>query len=157
MKKRPADAGVQTFAKIVMTLIFLWSGFFWSGVTIYNYYRLNPEYSYLSTEFLIGSSVILAGLILCWLRLYILQLPVTAVGFIVFLAPVREMIEHVKGTGVYFSPTFEVRYLPIIGLMILSAALFIGRIWQVFSKRSAEREEYNNRPSESILDKHHED
>lgn len=156
MFKRQKDAAVQTFAKVLMSLIYLWSGFFWSGVTIYNYYKLSPEYSYLSTKFLIGSLILVLALILCWLRFYIIQIIPSIAGFLVFLSPVREMIEHVSDSGVYFTPTFEVRYLPIIGFVILSFALFVGRIWIIAAKRAAEREEFNNRPSESVLEKHHE-
>lgn len=147
---------MQKFIKILMTLIFLWSGFFWSGVTVYNYYVLNPEYPHLATEFLIGSLILALGLVLCWLRFYIIQFIPTAIGLLVFLIPTREMIEHVKNSGVYFTPTFEVRYLPMVGFAILSFVLFIVRIWQIAAKRIQEREEYNNRPTESVLDRHKE-
>lgn len=155
--KRPEDKKIHTVVKIIMTAIFLWSGFFWSGVSIYNFYSLNPEYSHLSSQFLIGSLVLLLALILCWLRLYILQLIPCVIGLIVFLRPAKEMIDHVLGTGVYFKPTFEQRYLPMIGFGVLSLVLFITRVWTLFSSRLEKREEFNNRPTESILEKRHDE
>lgn len=155
--KRPSDTKAHIFIKAVMTAIFLWSGFFWSGVTIVNFALLNTEYSHLAYQFVAGSLLLLFALVLCWLRLYILQIIPCAVGLAVFLTPTREMIAHVEGSGAVFKPSFELRYLPVIGFAILAAALCIIRIWQIISDRAEKKNEYNNRPTESILDKHREE
>ena len=151
--KRPEDKKLHLIAKMIMTAIFLWSGFFWSGATIINFYMLKPEYSHLSPQFLAGSLVTLLALILCWLRFYILQIFPCAIGLILYLRPVKEMMDHVAGRGVYFKPTFEQRYLPMIGFAILSVALFIIRLWQIFSAKAERRSEFDNSPAESILEK----
>ena len=57
---------IYLFAKLLMTLIFLWSGFFWSGVTVLNFYINMTFDSHLATLFLIGSILLLVSLILCW-------------------------------------------------------------------------------------------
>ena len=155
--KRPSDNAATIIAKILMTAIYLWSGFFWSGVTVYNFLVLNTEYSYLAGGFIAGSALLFASLLLCWFRLYIVQLFPAIAGIIVFISPAREMIGHVSGSGVYFTPSFEARYLPVVLFGILSAALVIGRVWQIFAKRAEERSRFNDLPSESILEKHREE
>lgn len=154
--KRQNDNAAAIIAKVLMSAVYLWSGFFWSGVTVYNFAVLNTEYSYLAKEFVVGSALLLAALLLCWFRLYIIQFAPAVAGIIVFLIPAREMIQHVEGTGVYFKPSFEARYLPIIVFGVLSAALLIGRIWNIFSTHAEARERFNDQPTESVLDKHKE-
>lgn len=154
---RPLDSKAQIAVKVIMTLIFAWSGLFWSGVTVLQFYINDPLNSHLATGFLVGSLLLLLGLVLCWFRLYMIQFPVCVAGFIVYLMPTREMIDHVAGSGVIFRPTFEQRYLPMAGLMILSFALLTVRVWKIFSSKAKKKEEFNNSPSESILDKHSEE
>lgn len=152
--KRPEDIKIYIAVKAAMTLVFLWSGVFWSGITALNFFINTPEYKKTGAWLLLGSGVILCGLILCWLRLYALQFIFCAAGFAVYIVPVKEMFDHVEGTGAYFKPSFELRYLPMIAVLILSAALFIIRIWLFFARRSEKKNEFYNSPSESILDKH---
>lgn len=136
-----------------MTAIFAWSGLFWSGVTILQFFINNTTYKYLAASFLAGSVILLAGLILAWARFYILQAVACVIGLIVYLNPAREMIDHAAETGVIFKPTFEQRYLPMVGFAILSLVLFVIRVWTAVSARIERQEEYNNRPAESILEK----
>lgn len=155
--KRPSDKNIHLAVKVIMTAIFLWSGFFWSGVTMLNFFINNTEYSYLSVQFLAGSLILLLSLLLCWFRFYILQIIPCVIGLIVFLRPAREMIDHAAETGILFKPTFELRYLPIIGFAILSAALLMVRIWELAAAHIERQDEFNNRPTESVLDKHREE
>lgn len=141
-------------AKSAMTVLFLWSGFFWSGVSIFTFYMLIPQYSYRATGFLIGSLLLLAALVLCYARLYILQLPFAVAGLIPFLKMAGELIDefvaHPELT--YRPPSYELRYMPIVAFAIISAGLAMFKIWRLVSKRIDEKNEYNNRPSQSILD-----
>lgn len=152
--KRPEDKIAHKVIKWVMTAIFAWSGFLWSGITALQFLINSTDHRNLAIGFLIGSLILLLCLILCRLRLYILQFIPAIVGLTVFLIPAREMIDHAADTGVIFKPSFEVRYMPMIGLVILSFVLFIMRIALIFFERSQKREEYNNLPSESVLDRH---
>lgn len=155
--KRPIDKNLHIIVKVLMTAIFLWSGLIWGGVTILHIFLNDNSNSQLVPGFLAGSLILLAGLILAWVRLYILQLIPCLVGLIVYLQPAREMIDHAADTGVIFKPTFEQRYLPMIGFAILSLVLFIMRVYSVVSARIEKQEEYNNRPAESILEKRHDE
>lgn len=155
--KRPEDKPIHIVLKVAMTVIFLWSGFFWSGVTVLQFFINNQEHRNLAIEFFTASVILFFGLLLSWLRLYIVQFIPSIIGFIAFLNPAREMIDHAAETGVIFKPSFELRYLPVIGFAILSLVLLILRVGSIVSEKSRVTEEYNNRPSESILDKHREE
>lgn len=155
--KRRADKTPQIIIKCLMTAVFLWSGFFWSGVTILQFFINNTEHRNLAIEFSVSSALLLICLILCWLRFYILQFIPGMIGFIAFLNPVKEMMDHVASTGVIFKPTFEQRYLPMIAFAIFSLALLLIRILGIISEKAKREEEYNNRPTESIFDKHSEE
>ena len=151
--KRPIDNKIHIAVKVLMTAIFLWSGLFWSGVAILQFFINDTSNAHLAASFLWGDVILLAGLILAWARVYILQLIPCLVGLIVYLQPAREMIDHAADTGVLFKPTFEQRYMPMIGFAILSLVLFILRVYSVVSSRIEKQEEFNNLPAESILEK----
>ncbi len=154
LKIREKEPFWMLIAKSAMTVLFLWSGFFWSGVSIFTFYMLIPQYSYRATGFLIGSLLLLAALVLCYARLYILQLPFAVAGLIPFLKMAGELIDefvaHPELT--YRPPSYELRYMPIVAFAIISAGLAMFKIWRLVSKRIDEKNEYNNRPSQSILD-----
>ena len=155
--KRPNDNKTHIAAKVLMTAIFAWSGLLWSGVAILQFFINDTSNAHLAAGFLWGDVILLAGLILAWTRMYILQLLPCIIGLIIYLKPAREMIDHAADIGVVFKPTFEQRYLPIIGFAILSLVLFILRVYAVVSARIEKQEEYNNRPAESILEKRHDE
>lgn len=154
--RRPNDKPIHTFVKVTMTAIWLWSGFFWCGITML-YFLLEradaADSRSIALKLFWGSVILLLALILSWLRLYIIQIVPAAVGLIVFLNPVREMMEHVANSGVVFKPGFEVRYLPTVAFGILSLCLLIARLWGIHTAKAARLEEYNSSPAASILDK----
>lgn len=153
--KRPADKVGHKILKIAMMAVYLWSGFFWAGVTALNFLINDLSNVHLAYRFAAGSLVLLLGLILAWLRLYVLQIIPCMAGLAVFLNPAREMIDRAAETGVLFKPTFEQRYLPIIAFAIFSLVLFILRVWGIFAARAERKNEFDNMPTESVLDKHH--
>ncbi len=155
--RRPIDKAPHIVVKLAMTAIFLWSGFFWSGVTVLNFYINDLSNVRLANLFLAGSAILLAALLLCWFRLYIVQMIFTVAGLAVYLIPSAEMVNRAARTGVPFKPTFEQRYLPVIGFAILALVLFIIRIWQLAAARIERRQEFDNRPTESVLEKHREE
>lgn len=150
--KRPNDKKIHTAVKVLMTALFAWSGF-WSGMATLQFFINNTAHIDLAKGFLLGTLILLAGLLLAWFRLYILQAVVCAVGLIAFLKPAREMIDHAAETGVLYKPTFEQRYMPIIGFSIMSLVLLILRIYAVVSAKMERQEELDNRPAQSILEK----
>lgn len=155
MPERSQDKVYHTVLKVIMTAAFLWSGFFWSGVTvIWCFIDVTGTHMNLAYEFLTGSAVLLIALVLCWLRLYLIQIIPAIAGIILFLNPAREMIDHAASTGVVFKPTFEQRFMPAAGFAAISLIFFIIKIVEIMGERMAKKEEYNNRPAESILDKH---
>lgn len=152
MKQNTKEPLIVLIAKSAMLILYLWSGFFWSGVTIINFYINDPEYSYISTWMLIGSILLMLSLVFSFKRRYILSLPFMAVGTFVFLNPVSDMIDIATQTGVEFTPSFELRYIPIVAFSIISLALSMYGIWKKESKKIEERNKFYNSPTKSILD-----
>lgn len=152
LNRRLTDTKSTKFLKILSTAIFAWSGFFWAGVTILNFYINMPESSHLAQNFLIGTILIFVSLLLCWFRFYILQLPICAVGTVFFLIASAEMIDTARFQGLEFTPSFELRYMPIIGLAAISLVLSMIQIWNLIAKKIEKNNEFNNSPSKSILD-----
>lgn len=152
LNHRLTDTKSTKFLKLVSTAIFAWSGFFWAGVTILNFYINMPNSSHLAQNFLIGTVLLLASLILCWFRFYILQLPICAVGTVFFLIASAEMIDTARFSGLEFKPSFELRYLPIIGMSVISLILAMIQIWDLISKKIEDNNKFNNSPSKSILE-----
>lgn len=143
-------------AKIAMTLTFLWSGFFFSIIPVLTYIN-NEEFSHISYRFIAAFPFLLSGLILCWLKLYIPQFPLCAVGLIIFINPAIELIDLASKKGIIFKPSFELRYMPIIAFGLISLVLFMVKFRQILVERNRRRNEYDNRPTESVLEKHHEE
>ncbi len=152
LKYRFVDNGFTIVLKVIATIVYLWSCFFWAGVTILNFYINTPEYSHLSTGFLIGTIFITVSLVLMYLRFYIVQLPLCAAGATVYLVNAGEMIDVAQHTAVVFTPSFELRYMPCVAIIIISAALAMLEIWNIISKREKAKNEFYNSPSKSILD-----
>lgn len=149
---RYTDNKLTIAAKVLITLIFVWSCFLWSGATIFNFYIRMPEYSHLATGMLTGSILIFISIVLMYFRMYILQLPFCVVGSIFYLNQASEMIDRAIETEIVFKPSFELRYLPEIVVLLLSIALAMIHFWSIESKRIAAKNEFNNSPSKSILD-----
>ncbi len=143
---------IMLIAKSAMIILFAWSGFFWSGVTIINFYAFDPEYAYLATQFLIGSSLLLTSLVLCLLRKYILQFAFCVMGLIPYLMAAGDMMDVAETTGVVFNPSFELRYLPILVFVFISLLFAMMKIWQNAARRIELRNEFDNSPAKSILD-----
>lgn len=143
---------LMMLGKILMCCAYAWSGFFWAGATIYNFYELTPQYSHLATIFLIGTLCVLVGIIMCWKKKYILQFPFVAVGTVLFMVATSEMMESAEKTAVVFTPSFELRYLPILAVTLLSLIFFIIKAYTVISTKKRIRDSFNNSPAKSILD-----
>ena len=148
--KRYSDNKLTIGMKILFSLVYAWSCFFWGGVTVINFYWFMPQEAHLASGFLIGDIFITLGLIACWLRCYILQFPLNVIGGSIYLVNAGEMIDNSAKT--VSTPAFELRYMPVAIILILSLCLLVLQLISFFAKRSQAKEEYNNRPSGSILD-----
>lgn len=143
---------ITTAVKAAAAVIYAWSCILWGGVTIIYYFFRMPEYSYLAEGFLFGGIIIAIGIIMLFFRLYILQLPFIAIGGAVYLKNACELINRSARVDYVFKPSFNLRYLPVSVIIIVSVILAMLQIWRLISIRAAERDEYNNRPSGSIFD-----
>ncbi len=142
-KLRYDDWALTIFLKIVALLAFLWSGFFWSGVTIINFYQFNTAESYRATGFLVASILLLISIILMFLRMYIIQFPVCVVGSVIYLIQAGQLIDKIE--------SYTVRYIIEIVILIVSIILFMLHMARVISRTMAENEKINTAPAESII------
>ncbi len=146
------EHGIFLAAKLLMLAVYLWSGFFWGGATIYNFYFLTKTETHLATMLLIGSSCLLLSLILSFAKKYIFQMPFALAGTVLYCVVAAEMMAVAKKTAVVFTVAFEYRYLPAILFGVLSLALFGYKAYTLIMAKKNAQEEYDNLPSKSILD-----
>ncbi len=142
-KLRYDDWAFTIILKIVATAAFLWSGFFWSGVTIINFYSFNTSESYRATGFLVASILILISLVLMFLRMYIIQFPICVVGSVIYLIQAGQLIDKIE--------SYTMRYIPEIAILIVSIILFTLHLARVISRTLDEKEKLNTSPAESII------
>lgn len=142
-KLRYDDWAFTIFLKIVALLAFLWSGFFWSGVTIINFYQFNTAESYRATGFLVASILLLISIVLMFLRMYIIQFPICVVGSVIYLVQAGQLIDAIE--------SYTVRYIFEIVILIVSIILFMLHLARVISRSMAENEKINTAPAESII------
>ncbi len=138
--------------KLLSTAIYLWSGFFWAGITIYNFYFLNKNETHLATMLLIGTLCLLLSLILTWKRVYIVQFPFALVGTVLFCVVAAEMMAVAAATAVSFPVAFGWRYLPAMGMGAISLAFFGVKLYKIIDKKKRAEEAFNNSPAKSILE-----
>ncbi|MCD7847318.1 MAG: hypothetical protein LUG49_04740 [Oscillospiraceae bacterium] len=142
-KLRYDDWAFTIVLKIVATVAFLWSGFFWSGVTIINFYQFNTAESYRATGFLVASILLLISLVLMFLRMYIIQFPFCVVGSVIYLIQAGQLIDKIE--------SYTTRYIFEIVILIASIILFMLHMARVISSTMAENEKINTAPAESII------
>ncbi|MCD7823436.1 MAG: hypothetical protein LUG86_05395 [Oscillospiraceae bacterium] len=142
-KLRYDDWAFTIILKIAATAAFLWSGFFWSGVTIINFYSFNTSESYRATGFLVASILILISLILMYLRMYIVQFPFCVIGSIIYLIQAGQLIDKIE--------SYTVRYIFEVVILIASLILFALHMARVISKSLDEKGRFNTSPAESII------
>ncbi|MCC8196868.1 MAG: hypothetical protein LIO49_08780 [Ruminococcus sp.] len=142
-KRKRYDTAFAIALKVLATLAFLWSGLFWSGVSIINFYKFNPTESYRATAFLIASILLLISLVLMYLKYYFSQFPFAVVGSIIYLVQAGQLIDAIE--------SYTMRYIPEIAFLIVSIILFMLHAAKVISKNLAEKEKINTAPAESII------
>ncbi len=142
-KLRYDDWAFTIILKIVAVAAFLWSGFFWSGVTILNFYMFNTDESYRATGFLVASIFLIISIVLMFLRMYIIQFPFCVVGSVVYLIQAGELIDAIE--------SYTIRYIPEIAILIVSLILFMLHLARVISRSMGEREKLDTAPAESII------
>ncbi len=142
-KLRYDDWAFTIFLKIVALLAFLWSGFFWSGATILNFYMFNTDESYRATGFLTASILLLVSIVLMFLRMYIVQFPICVVGSAIYLVQAGQLIAAIE--------SYTMRYIFEIVILIVSIILFALHLARVVSKSLDEKGRFNTSPAESII------
>lgn len=145
---RYIDNKLTKAIKAIITAVYLWSGLFWAGITIIYFYFFDTVNIHLAVNMMIADVFLTASLIMIYFRLYIIQLPFTAVGEFFYLISASEMINHAAKNNLVYKVSFEARYMPVVVILILGIVLAVLQIRRIIARR----EELNNRPSKSILD-----
>ncbi len=142
-KLRYDDWAFTIILKIVAVAAFAWSGFFWSGVTILNFYMFNTDESYRATGFLVASILLIISIVFMFLRMYTIQFPFCVVGSIIYLIQAGQLIDKIE--------SYTMRYIPEIAILIASIILFMLHLARVISTSMGEREKLDTAPAESII------
>ncbi|MCD8344860.1 MAG: hypothetical protein LUC38_02730 [Oscillospiraceae bacterium] len=142
-KLRYDDWAFTIILKIVAVVAFAWSGFFWSGVTILNFYMFNTDESYRATGFLVASIILIISIVFMFLRMYTIQFPFCVVGSIIYLIQAGQLIDKIE--------SYTMRYIPEIVILIASIILFMLHLARAISTSMGEKESRNTAPAESII------
>lgn len=160
--------GLLLALKMIMTAAFLWSGFFFGGVLTVGV--LNG-YVYIDTDTLAphwvayftlaGSVIIFAGIVLSFLKKYLISFALTLTGNVLFMRAVGYIIrilkENLEKRAIDPSlngmdRTYMIRYYPILITLVMSAVMLIIWIVQTAKRRRREKSERDNAPVASIVD-----
>lgn len=152
--------------KFIMVLSFLYSGFFYGGITVLNILYLK-SISWINHTYgvilLFTIIVMLIAIILAFKRLYILSFLISLVSTLTYFYITQKylvdyMIERVNNGWVpndgSTHPEYEfmIRHYPILLLLLCSSILFVIEVNRLIKKRRREKKKRDNAPTKSIVD-----
>lgn len=162
---KPREKGGYIFAKIVMTLIALYSCVFYSAVTIIAI--LHPKLGVngcSSKDALIlgiGSALIIAGVVISYFRKYYASLLLNLVGTITYMKFVMKILDQAKDklknydgadpTTAKMDKTLMIRHYPILIILIISFILALVTFIKYLKKKKKIKEQKDNAPVKSII------
>lgn len=147
--------------KLVMILPFLYSGFFYGGITVINILRkwiVWIDNTYVGVILLISIIAMFAAIILAFKRYYISSFAVSLVSTLAyFFITKKYFVDYLTGRvtsdgNIHPEYEFMIRHYPILLFLLCSFILFIMTLFKIFKKIRKEKEKRNNAPTKSIID-----
>ena len=160
MKKfiRKESAWVKLI-KFIMVLPFLYSGFFYGGITVISIFKKTININtYVGTIILISLIAMLGGLILAFKRFYISSFAVSLVSVLVYFFITKKYFVDFATGKVTVSGNINPQYkymiwfYPILLFLLCSFILLIIDIFRLIKKKRREKEKRDNAPTKSIVD-----
>lgn len=145
--------------KFIMILPFLYSGFFYGGITVISIFKktINVE-TYVGTVILICLIGMLAAIILAFKRFYISSFGFSIVSVLVyFFITKKYFVDYATGKITEdgnINPQYKymIWYYPILLLLLCSTVLMIIALVRIIRKKIKEKAKRDNAPTKSIID-----
>lgn len=145
--------------KFIMILPFLYSGFFYGGITVISIFKkaINVE-TYVGTVILICLIGMLAAIILAFKRFYISSFGFSIVSVLVyFFITKKYFVDYATGKITEdgnINPQYKymIWYYPILLLLLCSTVLMIIALVQIIRKKIKEKAKRDNAPTKSIIE-----
>lgn len=145
--------------KFIMVLPFLYSGFFYGGITVISIFKKTIDINtYVGTVILICLIAMLGALILSFKRFYISSFAVSLVSVLAyFFITKKYFVDYATGKVTEsgnINPEYKymIWFYPILLFLLCSLILLIIDIFTLVKKKRREREKRDNAPTKSIVD-----
>jgi glucan phosphoethanolaminetransferase (alkaline phosphatase superfamily) len=163
-EKKRKGGGVLIFIfKLLMVAAFLWSGFFYGGVTIVGAMTSVAEFipKRIAVIMIIADVVIAVGLVLAFLGKNKIQalfcIPGSAAFFYAGLKVVLDIQERMENVYVdsdleNMDKTYMLYYFPILAITLFSAIILVIAIVRLIKQKRRQKVERDNAPVASIVE-----
>ncbi len=152
----------KRIAKILMLVPFGVNGLFLGGITVIAILFLNLNMPDSKAYLIIAGDLLIAtGIVLTFMRKYIIAFPFSAVGTGLFVSVGYSFVSKIQSfmKTTYVEPdkqNMDVKYMlyfyPMLILGVLALSLFIAELVKLIRKNKREKERFNNMPVKSIID-----
>lgn len=162
-KDKPKENFGYLFAKIVMTIITIYSCVFYGTVTIIGIakgYMENVPKSY-AVIFTIGSILTAIGVIITYLKKYYVSFALILAGVLTYMKGtiyiiniISKKLEHYDGassTIAKMDKTYMIRHYPILIILVISFILALITLIKFIKKKKKIKNQRDNAPVNSII------
>lgn len=145
--------------KFIMVLPFLYSGFFYGGITVISIFKktINVD-TYVGTIILVCLIGMLAAIVLAVKRIYITSFLVSLVSVLVyFFTTKKHFVDYATGKitedgNMNPEHKYMIWYYPILTFLLCSTVLLIIALVRNIKKKIKEKAKRDNAPTKSIID-----
>ena len=145
--------------KFIMVLPFLYSGFFYGGITVISIFKKTIDIStYVGIIILICLIAMLVALILSFKRFYISSFVLSFISVLAyFLITKKYFVDYATGKVTEsgnINPQYKymIWFYPILLFLLCSFILLIITVFRIVKKKRKERAKRDNAPTKSIVD-----
>ena len=145
--------------KFIMVLPFLYSGFFYGGITVISIFKKTIDIStYVGIIILICLIAMLAALILSFKRFYISSFVLSFISVLAyFLITKKYFVDYATGKVTEsgnINPQYKymIWFYPILLFLLCSFILLVIAVIRLIKKKRREIEKRDNAPTKSIVD-----
>lgn len=145
--------------KFIMVLPFLYSGFFYGGITVISIFKKTIDIStYVGIIILICLIAMLAALILSFKRFYISGFVLSLISVLAyFLITKKYFVDYATGKVTEsgnINPQYKymIWFYPILLFLLCSFILLVVAVIRLIKKKRREIEKRDNAPTKSIVD-----
>lgn len=162
-KKPNVEGGLFLFAKIVMVILFLFSGLYYGGVTVVGILKGYMEEipHWVAGAMGIGAAVVALGIVLSFIKKYYASLLIILGGTISYMkaasyiiSKISDKLQNYDGADADIAKldkSYMIHYYPILGILIIAFVLALVKFIKLIKKRKKLKEQRDNAPVKSII------